>query len=99
MQPSRGSLGPPHPAWHPIFPDVVSEHPELGAGHLREQAGRGGDRRESRSPTRAALLPWKALRSCLGAGAVPWWGRTEWCPETDFPGRNEAPGSPTWGVG
>lgn len=68
-----------------------------GLGTQRTRQRRGGSR-ESRSLIRACLLPWKALRSCLGAGSFQGGGRTEWYPETDFPWRAEALGSPTWGA-
>lgn len=61
-------LSPP-PAWHPIFLDIVLEHPELGAGELREQAGGEGDRQESGSPTRACFVTLERTQKLPGGGS------------------------------
>ena len=93
--------GPPHPAWHPLLPDavVVSEHPELGAGHSENKRAEGEAAGNPGAPREPALSPWQAFRSCLGAGALPGWGRTQVVSRNRLSRRAEPQGSPTWGAG
>lgn len=76
------------------FPDIVFEHPEPGAGYSKNKAAERRQR-ESKSPARACFITLDSAQKQLGVEPLQGGEGTEWCPETDPPGRAEAQRSPT----
>lgn len=92
----RGALQRLGSPWSPV-PAGVEFFSTLSWGLGTQRPRR---RREWRSPARACFITLDSARS-EASGVEPLWGGggTDWCPETDPPGRAEAQGSPTRGSG